>query len=52
MNGKGYVAESTDALPGTNRIAVGSVAGTGAEQVITDTNAPPGQRFYRIRLNP
>jgi len=52
VSGRTYVAESTDTLPATNWIAVGGVTGTGAEQVITDTNAPPGQRFYRIRLTP
>ena len=52
VDGKTYVAESTDTLPATNWIVVGGVAGTGAEQVITDTNAPPRQRFYRIKLTP
>ena len=52
VNGKGYVGEAADAVPATNWVSVGAVAGTGAEQVITDTNALPGQRFYRIKLTP
>ena len=52
VKGKSYVAEFTDALPATNWVSVGGMAGSSAEQLITDTNAPPGQRFYRIRLTP
>ena len=52
MNGRTYVAESANELSTTNWQTLCNVVGTGAEQIITDTNAPARQRFYRIRLNP
>jgi YVTN family beta-propeller protein len=52
VKGKSYVGEYTDSLPALNWQSLGSVAGDGTEQVITDTNPPPSQRFYRIRIMP
>ena len=50
LNDKRYAGEYSDSLPALNWQPLGSVPGDGAEQVITDTNALSGQRFYRIRI--
>ena len=50
MKGKSYFGEYTDTLPTTNWQSLGSVSGGGAEQLITDTNAMPTRRFFRIKV--
>jgi YVTN family beta-propeller protein len=52
VKGKSYLGEYTDALPAANWQPLGSVPGGGVEQVITDTNAMPARRFFRIRVTP
>jgi cytochrome c peroxidase len=52
VRGKSYVGEYVDSLAGMTWQSLGTIAGNGAEQVITDTNLPPRQRFYRIRVTP
>ena len=52
VKGKSYFAEYTDTLPATSWHPIGSVPGDGTEQVITDTNAMPTQRFFRITVTP
>jgi YVTN family beta-propeller protein len=52
VKGKSYFGEFTDTLPATNWQPLGSVPGGGAEQVITDTNAMPARRFFRITVTP
>jgi YVTN family beta-propeller protein len=46
---KSYTGEYSETL--RNWQSLGSVAGDGAEQIITDTNRLAGQRFYRIRID-
>ncbi len=50
LKGKSYAAEYTDRFPAQNWQPLGNVSGDGAEQVITETNAPASQRFFRIRI--
>jgi len=50
VKGKNYSGEFTDSFPAGNWQPLGSAPGDGAEQVITDSNARPMQRFYRIRI--
>ena len=50
VKGKSYVGEYADSLPTLNWQSIGIVAGDDAEQVVTTTNLPPTQRFYRIRV--
>jgi hypothetical protein len=48
--GKKYLGEYANSIPSSLWKPLGQVMGDGAEQVLTDTNAPSIQRFYRVRL--
>ena len=52
VKGRSYVVEHADSLPATAWQSWGNIAGGGVEQVITETNAMPTQRFFRIRVTP
>jgi len=49
QSGKVYALEYKQQLSETNWIATPLVAGTGGVLVLTDFDAGPGQRFYRVR---
>ena len=48
--GKTYVLEYKDSLNDIEWIDLDTVIGRGAMQSLTNTNAPPSQRFYRVRV--
>ena len=52
VKGRSYAVEHTDSLPATAWQSWGNITGDGAEQVITNTNAMPMRRFFRITVTP
>ena len=49
LNRRFYSLESVASLAETNWSAAASVPGSGALRALTDTNATPARRFYRVR---
>jgi hypothetical protein len=50
IQGRTYVLEYTDTLPGSNWTPISAVIGDGELKTFTDPNPAMNQRFYRIRI--